>query len=338
MIDKNIVRLGCAVQPVRSLLKGTSQVMLQGNAWTGLLFLLGIFLGAYQEGMPVVAWGAVVGLLSATWAGYLLPEPISEGEEGLWGFNGILVGCALPTFLGNRPEMWVALVLCSASTCWLRTGLNRMLKPWKINSLTLPFILLTWIYVAASFRFSGMATEEVATSTASQSVVSLSFSSLWVYWLKGIGQVFLLNSWMAGLCFLVGLLISNRHAAMWAALGSVIGIVIAWLYGAPETDIAEGLYGFSPVLTAIALGSVFYPMNRKSFIWAILATVTTVFIQASLDALLAPLSLHTLTMPFCLATWLFLLPMYKFGPTEADHTHWHLPKWREKKDVLSTKL
>ena len=37
--------------------KGIGQVMFQGNIWTGIFFLAGIFYGAYEAHMPAVAWG-----------------------------------------------------------------------------------------------------------------------------------------------------------------------------------------------------------------------------------------------------------------------------------------
>ena len=92
-------------------LKGAGQVMFQGNAWTGIFFLAGIFYGAYTARMPAVAWGAVAGAFMSTITGYLLKYPTEKGLNGLWGFNGILVGCALPTFLGNVPLMWLAIVM-----------------------------------------------------------------------------------------------------------------------------------------------------------------------------------------------------------------------------------
>ena len=44
-------------------LRGAAQVMFQANAWTGLLFLVGIFWGAYSTGYNTMAWGALLGLL-----------------------------------------------------------------------------------------------------------------------------------------------------------------------------------------------------------------------------------------------------------------------------------
>ncbi|MBR3887096.1 MAG: urea transporter, partial [Alistipes sp.] len=37
---------------IKILLRGAAQVMFQCNSWCGLLFIVGIFWGAYSSGMP----------------------------------------------------------------------------------------------------------------------------------------------------------------------------------------------------------------------------------------------------------------------------------------------
>lgn len=311
---------------IQAMLKGSGQVMFQGSARTGLLFLIGIFWGAYQEGQGVVAWGAVAGLIASTLAGYVLRQPAADGAEGLWGFNGILVGCAFSTFLGNTPLMWLALIICSMLTTWVRTGFNNVMAPWKTNSLTFPFVFTSWIFLFAARMLQGMPPEYMATPELTShlsTTLDLSFGSLVIYWLKGIAQVFLINSWVTGIFFLVALFISNRWAAFWAAVGSALSLAVVLLYQGAGSDIANGLYGFSPVLTAIALGCTFYKPNWRSAIWALTGIIVTVFIQAGMDAMMMPFGMPTFTAPFCLATWLFLLPLYKFDDKEPDHSNWH---------------
>lgn len=329
MTDINITQSPGIGGYIRALLRGGGQVMFQGNAWTGLLFICGIFWGAYEEGMGVVAWGAVVGLIVSTITGYVLRQPELDGEEGLWGFNGILVGCAFPTFLGNTPLMWLALIICAMLTTWVRTGFNNVMAPWKTNSFTFPFVFTSWLFLFAARMLQGMPPEYMSTPELTahiHSTIDLSFGSLVVYWLKGIAQVFLINSWVTGIFFLVALFISSRWAALWAAIGSALALAIVLLYHGPGSDIANGLYGFSPVLTAIALGCTFYRPNWKSAIWALLGIIVTVFIQAGMDAMMIPFGLPTFTGPFCLATWLFLLPLYKLDEKEPDHSNWHKKK------------
>ncbi len=308
---------------VRALLRGAAQVMFQNNAWCGLLFLVGIIWGACAASMPVVAWGALAGLLVATLTGWLLSdseEEMNEGREGLWGFNGILVGCAMPALLDNTPAMWAVLVVAAAMTVWVRRGLNAVMAQWGINSLTFPFVLVVWIFLLASRTMPVLAPEHILPLQTTDAGAAAMAAA----WLKGIAQVFLLDSWVAGALFLAGLAVANGWAALWAAVGSGTSIFVAWLFGASETGISAGLYGFSPTLTAIALATVFYRPGLRSAIWALAGIVVTTFMQAATDTLFEPYALSTLTAPFCIVTWLFLLPRFIFDERQRpDHTSWH---------------
>lgn len=318
---------GGSLDFVKILLRGTGQVMFQNSAWTGLLFMIGIFWGAYIEGQGLVGWGALLGVIVSTVTGYLLGFPAKDGEQGLWGFNGVLVGCAFPTFMGNTVWMWLALVLCAALTTWVRAGFNNVMAPWKVNSFTFPFVFCTWMFLLAARAMHGLPTTHMADPAlpaAFSSFESIRFVDLVVYWLKGIGQVFLINSWVTGICFLVGLFLCSRWAALWAAIGSALALLVVIALKASGSDISDGLYGYSPVLTAIALATVFYKPNFRSALWAVLGILVTVFIQAGMYMLMAPVGIATLTGPFCIATWLFLLPLIKFDEEEKpDHSNWN---------------
>lgn len=321
------------------IFNGVGQVMFQQSPWTGLLFLIGIFWGSYQCDSPQVAWGALLGLIASTLAGYITEKNSNAGVQGLWGFNGILVGCAFPTFLDDVPLMWVALCFCALCSTWVRTGLNNFLAPFKINSLTFPFVLMTWIFLFASRILAGIPPSGLSEPLMTLDVsgaLDTSFGSLVIYWLKGISQVFLINSWVTGIFFLVGLALCSRWAAGWAAIGSAISLALAILFKADPSDIENGLFGFSPVLTAIALGCTFYIPNIRSAIWTIVGIIATFFIQAAMDMFFLPFGLPTLTGPFCIATWLFLLPQYKFSTIDPDHNEWS-SEWNKFVDTLRKK-
>ena len=310
---------------LKILLRGSGQVMFQGNAWTGLLFLIGIFWGAYSSHTPAVAWGALLGLMVSTATGYILNLPDEDGREGLWGFNGILVGCAFPTFLGNTIWMWFSLALCSALTVWMREGLNNVMKPWKVNSFTFPFVVSTWLFLLAARAMHGLDATHLATPMLPEHLTTggvLYLDQAAEYWLRGVSQVFLIDSWVTGIFFLVGLLIASRWAALWAAIGSVLAIITASALSASGHSIAQGLYGFSAVLTAIALATVFYRPCWRSALWALIGIIITVVAQAAMNVMFEPLGLATLTAPFCITTWAFLLPMFKLDEAKPDHSNW----------------
>ena len=299
--------------------RGIGQVMFQDSIWTGIFFTIGIFWGAYASHTPAVAWGMLLGTFVSTLAGYLMGLKDSNGSQGLWGFNGCLVGCALPTFLGNTIWMWLAIIFCSAMTTWVRSGLDNVWGKWNLSTFTFPFVLCTWFFLLAARAMHGMPpVEESAPAfpVEGSTALSLGFVDLVIYWLKGISQVFLINSWVTGAIFLVGLAVSSWRAALWCAVSSAVALLVIILWQGPGADISAGLYGFSAVLTGIALGATFCNYSWKAAVWAVLGVIATVFIQAAMNIFFAPIGLATLTGPFCIATWLFLLPAYP----------WFMPK------------
>ena len=312
------------------LFKGAGQVMFQGSAWCGVLFLVAIFWGSWLSGRLLVGVGAVVGLAVSTLTGYLLSLRDDDGRAGLWGFNGVLVGCAMMTFLKSTLLTWLLLIFGSAMTVWVREGLNRIMAHWKVNSFTMPFVLTVWLLLSAARAFGGLPLDGLSTpalpTVVHSTLLHTDFLSLLLYWLRGVSQVFLVDSAVAGLLMLIGLMLSNGWAAFWAAVGSALSLAIAIIFGGSGHLISSGLYGFSAVLTAIALGSVFYRPTLRSALWTILGIVATLFVQAAIDQFLRPVGIPALTFPFCLTTWLFLLPMFKLDNHEPDHSHWHRGK------------
>lgn len=302
---------------VRGTLRGAGQVMFQNNAWTGLLIMIGIFWGSYfadGKPAPLVAWGALVGLITSTATGYLF-ESKDDGDQGLWGFNGILVGCAVFTFLGNTVWAWTAMILGSAMTVIARRAFNNVFALFNTTSYTFPFIAVSWIILLSARLMGelppiGEATASFPTENASPEL-SFTLSELIKCWLRGISQVFLVDSWVTGLIFIVALAVCSRRAAAWAMISSALALLVAIAFNADHIDIANGLFGYSPVLTGIALGCTFYKPNVKVFFYALTGVVFTVFVQAAMDVLLFPVGVATLTAPFCVATWIFMLPMYK---------------------------
>ena len=67
--------------------------------------------------------------------------------------------------------------------------------------------------------------------------------------------------------------------------------------------------------------------------WTIVAVIATVFVQAGMDMFFEPFGLPTLTGPFCLTTWLFLLPLYKMSSPAEHHDEWS-SEWQSFVDEL----
>lgn len=307
------------VRSVDTLLRGAGQVMFQDSAWTGLFFLLGIIWGAWHEEIPEVAVGALVGLVVGTWAACLLSAPKEDIRKGLHGYNGILVGCALPTFFGSTLVCWVLVVVGSFFSTVIMLAVSRFLKTWKVSAMTGPFVFTTWFILLASYNFAhfkitGLPHPELPVQPLDSMTALPGAEGLITAILKGVSQVFLIGNDITGALFLVGLAGASLPAAIFAWCGSAVAVVTACFLGASASAVANGMYQFSAVLTAIGLGTTFYSPNWKVVLYALLGTVFTVVAQGALNVALAPLGIPTLTFPFVIAAWLFLLPNIQFLP------------------------
>ena len=302
-------------------LRGIGQVMFQNNPLSGVLFLAAIAWGSYAAGAPRVAIAGVLAVVVGTLTAQWLRVDRESLHSGLYGFNAILVGLALATFLAPSPLLWVYVVLGAAISVVVMLATANVVKPWG-GALTFPFVLTTWLLLLATYGFSGLAgtalpAGNVVTAFQPYEASPLQFIDLVQGVLQSISQVFLKGSGVAALLLLVGLAVNSFAAAAFALAGAILAVLTAHLFGAESDMITGGLLGFSPVLTAIALGTVFYQPSWRVAAYTAAGTIFTVIAQAALNVALTPFAIPALTAPFVLVTWLFLLPRQRLEETPA---------------------
>lgn len=303
-------------------LRGCAQVMFQNNPVTGLLFFIAIFIAAYNNNNPLAAWGCVAGTVLASMTGAITHD-IKGWRDGLYSYNGCLVGIAIPVFITATPIMWLCLAVGSVVSVIATVCIADILKTWKVAALTAPFVLTTWVILLASYAFhniygSGLPSPELSQHFIPPTPTSYPNTFFFEGTLHGISQVFLFPGILASLLFIAGLAVESITCACYAVVGSFIATLLAYYLGANPNDISAGLYAFSAVLTSVALGTIFNHPSWKVFIYTVSGIIFTVFIQAAMNVLLMPFGIPTLTMPFVISSWLFLVPNKEFMP---EHRH-----------------
>ncbi len=265
---------------IRTILRGVGQVMLQNNAWTGLLFMVGICYHSWLLGL-----GAILGNISSTLSAKLFKYEKEDIENGIYGFNGTLVGIAVWVFFGISPISVLFVILGSA----LSSFIVYKMKKW-LPVFTAPFIISTWVVILC-YKSLGIVPFISSTISANSFNVVGSIS-------MGLGQVMLQNSIVTGIIFFIAILINSRKSAMYAFYGSLLGALIAIFLSLPLSMINIGLFGFNGVLCAIALGG----SKKISFLFATLSVILSVLITLAMNKL----GIIFLTAPFVLATWIIL--------------------------------
>lgn len=304
-------------------LRGVGQVMFQDNPLSGAFFLAAIAWGSLAAATPQTFIAGLVGLIVATFTGKCLRVDSKVLNAGLCGYNGILVGIALATFLAVGPLVWAYVVLGSAVSVIITLAISNAVQSSGLTALTFPFVLSTWILLLASYGFAGLKgaalpAASVVSSFQPYQVDPLNVFDLVQGVLQSISQVFLKGSGVAAALLLIGLAINSRPAAVFALGGAIIAVLTAHLLGAESELITGGLLGFSPVLTAILLGTVAYRPSLRVAAYAAVGVIFTVVAQAALNVALTPFAVPALTAPFVIVSWLFLLPRQCLEPSRSE--------------------
>ncbi|BDG73503.1 urea transporter [Roseomonas fluvialis] len=294
-------------------LRGTSQVFFMENALTGVLFFVAMAYASYVSGVWATTIGAAVGIVVATLTAQVLDLDEESIEQGLYGFNGILIGAALPTFIAVSPQLWVYVVVgAAASTVFTAAFSATLTKVFGVPGSTGPFVLTGWLMVAGAYSFGGLDvigdSPRLPTATTQHAMVIPQGIELVEIFFRNIGQVYLLGSAVSGAIILAGIFIASVAAGIAVVAGSVIAIIVSVAMAADPALVRQGLYGFSPVLTALAVGVIFLQPSLRVALYAALATVVTVFIQGALDIIVAPSGVPSFTAPYVLTMYLFIAP------------------------------
>lgn len=274
---------------------GLSQIFFQANIYTGLLILAAFAVADWRMAVLVI-----IGCIGSTVTGRLIGASATDVVAGLQGFCGALVGAATFAALGGQAAAYpIALVggaLC-APVAWLVVALftRTPLKVFALPSTTAPFCI-----VATGVLLSTQALHVSSPASATIDSVPLAFArSL----LTNVSQVVLVDSIWAGALILAGLFVASWKVGAAAVLGSAIGSLCALAMGETLTETANGLAGYSGVLTAIALAVVFLQSSGISWLLAVIGTIITAVVTLLMHQLPGP----TYTWPYILTTWVFLV-------------------------------
>lgn len=299
-------------QFIRTCLLGTSQVFFMENAYTGALFFIAMGYASYETGIWATTVGALIGIIIATLTAKLLAANQQRLNAGLYGFNGVLVGAALPTFISVSASLWLLIVIGAAFSVIVTEAIhNSLTNKFNIPGSTGPFVLCGWLFMLSAYSFghveiSMFAAPALPTDFLLGTTVVPSLTETVSIFFKNIGQVYLLGSAISGAIILLGIFIGSITAGIAACLGSIIAIIFSVILGASPHIISAGLYGFSPVLTAMALSVIFLKPSWQTSLIAIFATIVTVVLQGALDILMEPDGLPSFTFPYVLTLYLFL--------------------------------
>lgn len=260
------------------------------SALSGALILVGLLCNSWQ-----LALLALLGCLVSRSVASLWRDTEQEIADGLYGFNGTLVGIAIGVYWEISWLSILLLVVGAALSTWLARALRRHAH---LPGLTAPFIIAVW----ALLLLSMLAPERMGlldTVTQLEEGVPL-WRMLGVALGDSVGQVMFQANVLTGLFFFLAIAWESRRKALYTLLGVLISMLAIPFI--PEAVWREGLLGYNAVLCAIYWAGT----AERSWLYALLSVVLSVLLE--LLALYA--GLIPLTAPFVLSVWLILLLKY----------------------------
>ena len=276
----------------KSIFRGIGQVMLQKNAITGLLFLIGIFYASWLMGI-----GALMGVFVGTITALILKYEEKDILNGIYGFNGTLVGIALLFFF--KPTILLFLLLIIAvivSTIVMHFMYKNNLSPY-----TFPFVITTWVFIFLIKILN-------ITPAAISGVLNFTNIDIFSGISLGFSQVMFQASIITGILFFIAILINSRIAAIYALVGSTIGLLTGLLFFPSSINLINlGIFGFNGVLCGIAF-------SDKKWIYSIFAIISIILSVGIVYGFIT-LNLIALTAPFVFASWITMFAKNKIQKT-----------------------
>ena len=265
----------------KTILRGVSQVMLQNNAITGLIFLVGI---SYNSWLAFL--GAVFGNIISTVTAYLFRYNNEDIENGLYGFNGTLVGIAVFFYFGLSFYSILFIIIGS----FISSVVMNIMKK-KMIAFTAPFVISTWLVIIFVKLFNII-------PIINHSVQQTDFLNIFQGIITGFGQVMFQASIITGIILFIGILINSRISALFAVYGVLLSILISLFLSLSVGMISLGIFSYNAILVSIALGD----KTKKMLLFVSIAIMLSVIFTY----LFGKFGIIALTAPFVISTWIVL--------------------------------
>lgn len=315
---KNFKRFRLILIFIDSVLRGIAQVMFANNPISGIIMMVGLFIGNWE-----LALYAILGTTASTLTAHIFGFNYSSIRAGLFGFSGCLTAMGIAYFsFSQSPQLIPPIIIMSCfSTIFVAAVGKILVQRLGLSPYTFSFQISTWIWLLGALKYryffingnilnpSLLRTALEKPSLANVSYASYSVKDNFVGFFAGVAQVFFIESPYTGAIILVAIGLCSPILSFFALFGSVTGqLTAAYILGLPAAAIHAGLWGYNSVLTCQALGGMFFVLHGyRIWLFTLFGSVMTILVQAAVSAFLTPCGMPTLTFPFTFICWIFCL-------------------------------
>lgn len=308
----------------RGVVLSYSSIFFSQSLWYGCVLLLLSF---------IYPLGGLCGLLSCLFANgfaLLLGKDLAKVSTGIYGFNAVFTGLALPLFF---PCNFLALFLLALLTLFLTFAFESVGERLRLPFLAFPFLFAieTAILLAdplrqmmefVSFGEGDLLADVVAVQPFAFMQNWLLYSILpeFIYaYFQSFSSIFFQTNVFCGVIMAVALLCFSRmaftlsfavHTILYFMIGAVAVVDENW--GIPFYS-----YGFNFILTSIAVGCYFVVPSLKSYLWALLLAPLHLVVLLLFGVISSYIDFSPFTFPFCIVTVVYLYVLGRKKPSES---------------------
>jgi urea transporter/murein DD-endopeptidase MepM/ murein hydrolase activator NlpD len=271
------------------VLRPYAQVVFSRDLLVGALVL-----GALAS-LPKLAGITLVAVLVAAVVTWLLGLGATAIREGAFGCMALLTALALVAFAPGGGSL-AAVVLVGATTAvLLGASFQTCFARLSLPTYVLPFVAATWLVHLAARSLPARATAWSALAPWSGLPPALTHPS----WLDVPASLLFVHGMAPGALLLLALLVHSRISVFLAGVGAVTASGLrAWLRPDLAWSPLDTMASFNAVLTAMAVGGVWFVPQPSSMALAAAAAGFSVLVTYALVPALGLLSLPVLSLPF----------------------------------------
>lgn len=287
---------GTAVLALESVLRPYAQALLSRNLVTGLLVLLAI---ATRPQLALLTLAAVVVSQATTRAMGLGEQAM---RDGVTACTAVLTTLALAFSLGDLT--WPLVVVAAVVSVLVTMALMSLCSELFLPTLALPFVVASWMVLFASSVLPNMPVSALILTPAPFAADIFPAAS----WLNIPAAMLYLDGALAGLLVVAAIAWHSRISLVLFGVGAVGAEIMRVMFRFDVTwSYLDTLAAFNAILTAMALGGVWFVPHISSLALALVGAMTTSVVTWALAPVAGVFLLPLLSLPFALTVTLFLL-------------------------------
>jgi urea transporter/murein DD-endopeptidase MepM/ murein hydrolase activator NlpD len=227
-------------------------------------------------------------------------------RSGLFGYNALLLGLGWAALCQLTPLSLLLLVVSVVASVFLTAAVHSALgAAFNLPALTVPFVMLFPLLLTAG----GALGVKPAFLAASGTWLADSLPASLTLFLESLGAIFFMPRIDAGLVVLVALAVGSRIGVILAIVGFAVSQLIASQLAVYAHPLLPLVLGYNCLLTAIALGGVWFVPSRSSIVFAAISAMVAGLISLGLLPTVKVGGLPLLIVPFNVTVFLLLYAM-----------------------------